>query len=174
ERAVFLLREAFDYDYDEIAAIVHKRPDNCRQIFARARKHLARDRPHEPPRSPAPHDVAREFMEAIITRDRGRLESLLAADVVFYSDGGGQVPAAINPILGPERVARFLLGVTRKQDPAIVTEPALINGQLGFVSWLGDAPYAATVLEFDGAVIRRLHSVRNPEKLTALRRTIAG
>ena len=118
ERAVFLLREVFDYSYDEIAGIVEKSEDNCRQIFARAKRHIdAGKRRFEP--SPAKRDEIAELFFAAC--QRGELEGLiqlLAADAAFSGDGGGKAVAVTRPVVGGDRVARFLLGIFGKNEAA--------------------------------------------------------
>jgi RNA polymerase sigma-70 factor (ECF subfamily) len=138
ERAVFLLRQVFDYDYAEIAAIVGKSAENCRQILHRARRHL----PARPTLSPAPHaqqwQVFTQFFQAWINGDMEGLLQVLSDEIELHSDGGGKVRTARHPILGPDRVARYLLGLQQKVFPVIkiAIRPTLINGQPGLIGYL--------------------------------------
>jgi RNA polymerase sigma-70 factor (ECF subfamily) len=128
ERAVFLLREVFDYDYAEVSHIVGKSEANCRQIARRARESVAARRPrfeHSPEQQ---ERLMRQFLRACTTGDMPALLELLADDVTLWSDGGGKARAALNPIHGPDRVARFFLGVLQKAPSALTIRPAMING----------------------------------------------
>ena len=133
ERAVFLLREVFDYDYEEISRIVGKSEDNCRQIAHRARQSVAARRPRFE-RSPEQEErLTERFVEACVSGNMEGLLGLLSEDVTLWSDGGGKVAAAPYPIHGPERVARFLLGVLRTVPPGFFARPTQVNGGPGVV-----------------------------------------
>ncbi|HZA27976.1 MAG TPA: RNA polymerase sigma factor SigJ, partial [Actinomycetota bacterium] len=110
ERAVFLLREVFDYEYEEIAAVVGKSEDNCRQIAVRARRQVEAKRPRFEASRKRREELARRFFEAVVNGDATGLLDLLSADVVVYADGGGKGPAFPRPVHGRDRVARVLLG----------------------------------------------------------------
>jgi RNA polymerase sigma-70 factor (ECF subfamily) len=138
ERAVFLLRQVFDYDYAEIAAMVGKSVENCRQVMHRARRHL-------PPLSSLaqlpqtrPQQVFSRFVQVCMEGDMPGLLNLLSDDVVLHADGGGKVTAARNPLYGPERVARYLLGIKEKlfYKVMLAIRPSLINGQPGLIGYL--------------------------------------
>jgi RNA polymerase sigma-70 factor (ECF subfamily) len=166
ERAVFLLREVFDYDYADIAQVVQKSEGACRQSFHRARQHLA-ERHH---RQAASHDKRRaltaRFLAAANEGDMAGLLEILSADVVAYADGGGKVHSAINPIYGADRVARFTLGVTRK-DPARSLEFVDVNGAPGVILRRGSGRIHSVLLldiAEDGK-IGVMYVLRNPDKL---------
>ena len=166
ERAVFLLREVFDYDYGDIAQIVGRNEAACRQVFRRAREHLA-ERHH---RFSASYDQRRDltarFLVAANEGDMAGLMELLAADVVAYSDGGGKRAAALNPVVGADHVARFILGV-RKKEPHLRSEFADVNGWPGVMLWSRSGrldSVMAVDLDDDGRV-RSVYIVRNPDKL---------
>ena len=110
ERAVFLLREVFEYGYDEIARVIGKTEDNCRQIAVRARRQVDAKRPRFEASRKRREELARRFFDAVGEGDTEGLIGLLAADVVAYGDGGGKAPAFPRPIYGRDRVARLLLG----------------------------------------------------------------
>jgi RNA polymerase sigma-70 factor (ECF subfamily) len=170
ERAVFLLREVFDYAYDEIAVIVEKSEENCRQIFARAKRHIdAGKRRFEP--SPEKRDeLAGRFFAACQGGDVAALIQLLAADATFHGDGGGKAVAARRPVLGHDRVARFLVGIFRKFAGAgIRLRRAEVNGQPGAV--LVDAEdrvVSVIALDVADGVVQCIRSVLNPDKLRHL------
>lgn len=170
ERAVFLLREVFGYEYAEIAEIVGKSEANCRQISRRARAWVAARRPRFE-RSPGQGErLTREFVEACAAGDMDGLLALLAEDVTLWSDGGGKTRAARNPIHGAADVARFLLGILRKAPPGLAVRPARINGSPGLVGHFGDgSPQSATTFGFAGGRISEIRLVVNPEKLEGVR-----
>jgi RNA polymerase sigma-70 factor (TIGR02957 family) len=174
ERAVFLLREVFAYEYDMIAAIVDKSASNCRQILTRARTHLDAGRPRFEV-SPARRDeLARRFLAACRAGELAELETLLAHDVRFYADGNGKPPAVTQPVVGRTRVARFLLGLFRQADrDALVVQPRLVNGQPGacVVDGLAQlrAVFAIQVADTDGDPhVQAIHTIVNPDKLRHL------
>src|SRR6266498_1707246 len=110
ERAVFLLREVFDYDYGEIAKIVERSEDNCRQLYVRARRHIDEGRPRFEASRQQRDELAQRFLAAAQKGDTEALVELLAADVVVYGDGGGKAPSWPQPIYGRDRVARLMAG----------------------------------------------------------------
>src|SRR5215211_1071569 len=116
ERAVFVLREVIDYDYDQIAAVVDKSEANCRQIFARAKKRINRGLPRFEASREQRDRLATQFLAAIGDGDLAGLERLLAEDVVFVGDGGGRAPAIQRPMVGALAVTRFLLGLRRRGE----------------------------------------------------------
>lgn len=169
ERAVFLLHDVFEFGYAEIARIVDKSEANCRQLLVRAKKHLGGPRRRF---AVAPEHAGRmleRFSRAATTGDLDGLVALLAEDITLWSDGGGKAAAALNPIHGADRVARFMLGALRKFVPSDhVVRPAQINGQPGLISYLHGKP--RTVLAFDilGDRIQTVYIITSPDKLGAL------
>ena len=165
ERAVFLLREVFDYEYAEISRLVEKSEANCRQISRRARQSVAARRPRFDPSPEAEERLLQGFLEACTSGDMDALLSLLSDDVTLWSDGG-RVVAARNPIHGPDRVARFLLGVMREAPPGLVLRWLPVNGRLGLVGYFADGrPQSVATLEAADGSIRAIRLVVNPEKL---------
>jgi RNA polymerase sigma-70 factor (ECF subfamily) len=138
ERVLFLLREIFDYDYDEISHLVGKSEAKCRQIARRARQSVAALRPRFE-RSPEQEEqlIAR-FVEASTSGDMEGLLGLLSEDVTLWSDGGGKTRAALNPIYGADKVARFLSGILRKAPPGCTVRQTQIYGQPGLVGYFAD------------------------------------
>lgn len=167
ERAVFILREAFAYDYADIAAVVDRSEAACRQLFARARRHVADGQPRFDA-SPEDRDaLAAAFLTAVDGGGFDDLERLLADDVVFYGDGGGRAPAIREPLRGSTAVARFLLGLLRRGDAlGVRLEPAHANGHPALLA-LGpdDALLAVLSLDVSGGRVTALRNQLNPAKL---------
>lgn len=168
ERAVFLLREVFDYDYGEVATIVGKTESACRQILKRARDHIDAARPRFEPDPQARERIVGEFFRALGSGDLSTMESLLADEVVWYSDGGGKAQAARNPITGRDKVLRFLVGLNRRAQEDTRYEPAHINGHPGFLIYVAGALYLALVAEVTDGRIARFFAIVNPDKLAHL------
>lgn len=166
ERVAFLLREVFDSEYGEIAAALDTSEANCRQIVARARKHL-HDRRARYAVDPERHrQVLRQFLEICATGDASRLTPLLSADAVLYSDGGGKVHAALQPIEGADRVSRFVAGVVKKTGGVPKARLAWVNGEPGALLYEGATlSYIVTISVDDEGRVRRIFYVANPEKL---------
>jgi RNA polymerase sigma-70 factor (ECF subfamily) len=174
ERAVFLLHEVFDYSFAEVGEIVERPEATCRQLFRRAKQHLAERRPRFAPSSAEHQRLTESFLRACGRGDIEELTDLLAEDVSIWSDGGGKVRAAQRPIHGRDAVARFVLGILRKAPADLRVELREVNGELAIVSRVGGRPFAALSLETDGQQIRGLRLVVNPDKLDGLERAPAG
>ena len=143
ERAVFLLREIFEYEYSEVAAILGQSEANCRQILRRARQHVLEVRPRFKASREERNNLLERFLRATSQGDMDALVDLLASDVVLHSDGGGKALAVPNLILGADNVARGILGSLEKLVPRnLLTRIAAINGQPGIVSYLNGKPYS--------------------------------
>ena len=168
ERAVFLLREVFNYDYEEISRIVGKSEDNCRQIARRARQSVAARRPRFECFPEQEEGLTQQFVEACMSGDMEGLVSLLSDDITLWSDGGGKVAAATYPIHGPERVARFLLGVLRTVPPGFSAHPTRVNGGPGVVGYVNGHPTSVVALDVADGRLRGVRIVVNPEKLRAI------
>jgi RNA polymerase sigma-70 factor, ECF subfamily len=169
ERVAFLLREVFDASYEEVAAALETSETNCRQIVTRARKHIQEHRPRFMVDRDRQATVLREFLTACATGDPSQLTALLRQDAVLYTDGGGKVNAALNPIFGADRIVRFLMGVARKM-PGLGVEFADVNGGVGAVLLLdAGRPYGVVTLDLsDDGSIANVYIVTNPDKLPAL------
>jgi RNA polymerase sigma-70 factor, ECF subfamily len=166
ERAVFLLREVFEYEYAEIAAILGQSEANCRQLLRRGRQHVAENRPRFNPSPQQREQLMKEFLQATAGGNLQRLVELLASDVVLHSDGGGKGPALPVLIHGAEKVSRALVGASRKFVPRnIVTRLASINGELGAISYHEDKPFSVITLDITDGRIRGVYIVSNPQKL---------
>jgi RNA polymerase sigma-70 factor (ECF subfamily) len=170
ERAVFLLREVFDYGYGEIAAIVEKNEDNCRQIFTRAKRHIEAGRPRFEPSTEKRDEFAERFFEACRSGDMDGLVNMLASDVVFYGDGGGKATAVGHPVEGPERVARLLLGLFKKGiELGFGVRPVEVNGQPGAMTFDTEHRLISVLaLEVSEGIVSAVRAVVNPDKLRHL------
>jgi RNA polymerase sigma-70 factor (ECF subfamily) len=170
ERAVFLLREVFDYSYDEVATIVRKSPDNCRQILARAHGHMQQGRRRFDVSRRERDEVARRFLAAWEDGQTEALIALLAPDATVYGDGGGKAPSIRVPLIGAERVAKALIGWGRQaRQHDLAWRPTSVNGERGLVFYGDDgrAVWVAALEIADGVVIA-IRSILNPDKLTHL------
>jgi len=164
ERAVFLLREVFEYEYHEIAEIVNKTEANCRQIFRRARQHLDQHRPRFDVSREQQARLTEQFLRASSSGDMQGLLNLLTDDIVFIGDGGGKAPVARKPVRGRDKVARGTMGGLRffAQMQARLEE---VNGQPAIVGYLNGQPCGVLFCEIEGERIRRIYAVANPDKL---------
>jgi RNA polymerase sigma-70 factor (ECF subfamily) len=169
ERAVFLLREIFEYEYSEIATILDQSEANCRQILRRARQHVSEARPRFKASSEERSNLLERFLRATSHGDMDGLVELLASDVVLHSDGGGKALAVPNLIFGSDKVARGILGSLEKLVPRnLLTRTVLINGQPGIVSYLNGKPYSVLTLDTSEGRIWAIYVMTNPEKLAHL------
>jgi RNA polymerase sigma-70 factor (ECF subfamily) len=169
ERAAFLLHDVFDIDYTAVDETLERSEAACRQLAARAREHVRDERPRFATSDDASERLATAFQTAMLTGDLLAITRLLAADAVFYSDGGGKKLAALNPIVGRDKILRFLVGVAGKRAPISehVVERTLLNGLPGFVL-RGPDGVETLALEIDGEQIVAIYAVRNPDKLRHL------
>jgi RNA polymerase sigma-70 factor, ECF subfamily len=169
ERAVFLLREVFEYEYPELATILGESEANCRQILHRARQHVSTMRPRFKASQQEKSDLLQRFLQATRSGDLEGLVGLLASDVVLQSDGGGKAVSAPNMIRGAKNVARGALGTLQKLMPKnLVVRLAEVNGDPGIVTYLEGKPYSALTLEGGDGQIQRIYVVTNPDKLAHL------
>ncbi|MGW5126935.1 RNA polymerase sigma-70 factor [Streptomyces sp. NPDC004069] len=166
ERAVFVLREVFDIDYDEIAAAVDKSPAAVRQIAHRARRHVESRRPRRLVSSNQGQAVLKSFQHAIETGDPQTLLEVLAPEVVLMSDGGGVKHAALRPVTGAERVARMFAGGIGKLKGTLTAEPTVVNGNPALLVRLDGDIDGVMAIHVEDARITSLYYVRNPEKLS--------
>ena len=170
ERAVFLLREVFDYGYGEIARIVDRTEDNCRQLYVRARRHVDEGRPRFEASQRQRDELVERFFAAAQRGDLAALEEMLAADVVVYGDGGGKAPSWPKPIYGRERVAKLIAGTLKQVKEFGVTFRAVhINGQPGVV-FVDDKDRIGAVMSVDVAdgLVQTIRGITNPDKLEHL------
>jgi len=174
ERAVFLLHEVFDYDYQEIANIINKSAANCRQLLHRAKADLAERRHRFEPSREAYLQLIGRFSKACQEGDVQGLAEILAQDVIDWSDGGGKVLAALRPIYGIQAVTRLWLGLTRKAPADLVITVEDVNGSPGVVLWTAGALYAVITFEIVDEQIRGIYTVVNPDKLAYVARQLGA
>jgi RNA polymerase sigma-70 factor (TIGR02957 family) len=171
QRAAFLLREVFDYPYEEIAGIVGKSEDNTRQLVTRARRQVQEGRPRFEASRERREVLARRFFAAAVDGELEALEELLADDVVLHGDGGGKAPALAHPVHGRAKVARTLLAWFRAaaRIGGVSLQAAEVNGQPG-VLLLDPEGRLVTVLSVDVAdgQVQAIRSIVNPDKLRHL------
>lgn len=168
ERAVFLLREVFDYDYAEIASITGKSEDNCRQILARARKRLDAGQPRFTASKQDQRELATRFFAAADQGNLAGLVSFLAADATFYGDGGGKAQAFPRPVHGGEHVARLFAGIFAQGHKLNATwRFAFVNGQPGMLAFdAKDGLITVMALDIDAnGLVKTIHSIVNPDKI---------
>ena len=162
ERAVFLLREVFEYGYDEIAGIVERSEENCRQLYVRARRHVDEGRPRFEADRKHRDELVERFFAAAERGDLAALEEMLADDVVVYGDGGGKAPSW-QPVYGPERVAKLIAGTLRQAMELGASLRAIhVNGQPG-VMFLDAAGRVGSVMSVDVAdgLVQAIRGVTN-------------
>jgi RNA polymerase sigma-70 factor (TIGR02957 family) len=168
QRAVFLLRDVFDYPYDRIAEIVGKREDATRQLAVRARREVERGRPRFESEPEQEQRLAASFFAATEEGDLAALEALLAADVELHGDGGGKAPALARPLRGRQRVAKTLAAWARAgaRFGGFTPQVTRVNGAPGAIFLGPDGKVLSVlVLEIAGGEVRRISSVVNPDKL---------
>ena len=168
ERAVFVLREVFDVGYDEIAAAVDRTPAAVRQIAHRAREHVAARRPRVAVPAEEVKDALESFRLAMTTGDLQGLLDVLAPDVTLVADGGGVRQAALRPILGADKVMRFLFGALGKAGGGVSVDAATVNGGPALVVGLDGEVDGVLLARVEEGRIAALYYVRNPEKLERL------
>ena len=169
ERAVLLLHDVFGYDYDEVAEIVERTPANCRQVASRARGHVTAERPVRPrPRQEDEQRLAFAFAAAAGSGDLATLEDLLAEDVVLWSDGGAARRAARRPVVGRDRVARFVTNVAQRMPVDGSLEYVHLNGEPAVIVRTARGPLLTMSVEIADGAVRAIHTVINPDKLRHL------
>jgi len=166
ERAAFLLHDVFDRPFAEVAQTLDRSEAACRQLAARARRGVRDERP-APPAPPENHArLLSAFGEAVTSGDISHLASLLRDDAIAITDGGGRKPAALNPIIGAEKVARLFIGLAAKnagRDIRVV--PTVINGSIGALLYMDGEIDHTISMAIDGEKIAAIYLVRNPDKL---------
>ena len=166
ERAAFLLHDVFGESFDDVASSIGRGAAACRQLAARAREHVRRERPRFPVERDRGQAIAAAFYEAARAGDVTKLGSLLADDVRFHSDGGGKRPAAGRVLNGAGEVLRGLSTIIRlrRGDPELVRQ-AFVNGLPGFVTREADGMLQTTALLIEDGRVRAIYIMRNPDKL---------
>ena len=171
ERAIFLLREVFDYSYAEIASVVGKREDNCRQYYQRARQFIIERRPRFEPSSATQEKLVESFLQALTTGDVVTLKDLLAEDVELYGDGGGKARAIRHPIVGRDGVVRFLVtGIYRQLPPDIIMGIVNVNVIPAIYFWQQNRLLCLMTFSMSTSRIEAIHNILNPDKLMYFQR----
>lgn len=169
ERTAWVLHDLFRLDFNVVAEAVGRTPAAVRQLALRARNHVNSQAPRVDV-TPLEHDaVVRSFLVAAGGGDLGPLVSALDPKVVLTSDGGGLVTAARQPILGAEKIGRFLRGILTSLPPDERLEPIVLNRELGIGIFNGDLLTTAVSITLDGGRIIRIDVIRSPEKLPVVR-----
>jgi RNA polymerase sigma-70 factor (ECF subfamily) len=177
ERAVFVLREVFGMATDEVAAVLDRSEASVRQTAHRARQHVEARRPRFDADRRTQRAVTERFFEAVAGGDVDGLMAVLSPGVVLVSDGGGKTKAALRPIEGADKVARFLTAIAATglaTNPDVRVELADVNGQPGVVGWSGDQVVLVVSLAVAEGRVEQVFLVANPEKLTGLPAPSAG
>jgi RNA polymerase sigma-70 factor (ECF subfamily) len=169
ERAVFILREVFDYKYSEIALALGQTEANCRQIFHRAQQQVGSMRQRFQASGREHMRLLEQFVAASRNGDMDGLLQLLSKGVTLHSDGGGKAVAVPNMVRGAEKVARGLVrGITRVLPKELVFKLAWINGDAGVISYLHGKPFSVLILDVRNALVETVYIVTNPDKLVHL------
>ncbi|HJZ48705.1 MAG TPA: RNA polymerase sigma-70 factor [Roseiflexaceae bacterium] len=179
ERAVFLLREVFEYDYAEIAKVVQTSAANCRQLCHRAKERIAEQRPRFEPAPDRQRQLVERFLAATQRGDVAALANMLAQDVTITADSGGKVPSARKPLHGREMVANLLIGLARNGPRAVHAGwedirigMADVNGEPALLLWVRerlDTLFVFSIVDDQFAAIR---AIRNPDKLAYIQRQL--
>jgi RNA polymerase sigma-70 factor (ECF subfamily) len=170
ERAVFLLREVFDFEYTEVAQITGRDEAACRQLFSRAKKHISQNRPRFPASPEAHAKMVGHFMQACLAGDIDGLMSLLAEDVTLWIDGGSRVAVAGGqPIQGRGKVARGIIGHLLRAPQVITADVIEVNGLPALLGRVNGQIVSVLMLEVEGDFIRAIRTITNPDKLVHLR-----
>ncbi|WP_164073950.1 RNA polymerase sigma-70 factor [Stenotrophomonas maltophilia] len=164
ERAAFLLKEAFDHDYRQIAALLGLTEANCRQLVHRAKQRLQAGRPRFNADTGQHRQLLARFMDATQRGDSEAIQALLHANARLVSDGGGVVTAAVRPLLGAERIGRLFWAIARR-GLGHTAQLGWVNGEPAILRFLGDQLHSVTTIEVAGGRIANVYSVLNPEKL---------
>ena len=174
ERAAFLLHDVFDVDFSEVAELLGRNETACRQLASRARTNVRSSHPRFSVSPQTGEAITKAFAAAAATGDVSTLAGLLSEDAVLHSDGGGKARAALNIIVGRDRIVRFIEGISRKfLEPKLVDMwLTTINGMSGFIMAFSDGSLQTTALEIAGSRITSVYVVRNPDKLSHIAKAL--
>lgn len=166
ERAAFVLREVFDHSYREIGEVLGKTEAACRQLVKRGREKVPQDRPaHREVNRAEFERVIGKFVTALGAGDEHQLLKLLAPDAVLYGDGGGKALSIVNPLYGPERIIRFLLGLYKKYPGEFSSRRVDVNGAPALLVFRGGVMNAVTSYWVEAGRVSRIFHVLNPDKI---------
>lgn len=167
ERAVFVLREVFDFPYAEIAEATDKSLAAVRQVASRAKAHVRARRPRFEVDAHRQRAVTDRFLTALLGGDMQSLMDVLAPGAVLLADGGGKVSAARRPIIGADNIARFLAGIAKTPVPDMRVESSFLNGMPALTVYSGDRVDLVALVESSNEQVTGVYLVRNPDKLGA-------
>jgi RNA polymerase sigma-70 factor (ECF subfamily) len=166
ERAVFLLKDVFGFSYGEIAGMLDRSETSVRQVGSRARNHVQARRPRYDAPAETRRAVTDEFLAACVGGDINRMMELLAPEVTAWTDGGGKIRAALRPIHGADKVARWILGVLQTPLPDVAVHQVDVNGEPGLLVTSGGVPDDVSVFDLDeNGAIAAIRLIRSPDKL---------
>lgn len=165
ERAAFLLHEAFDYDYGELAGLLNKSEAACRQMVSRARRRVSDKTPRFQADAHEHERLAKAFTDALAKGDPDALLAFMKPDAVLYSDGGGKAAAALNPIYSADHIARFFAGIAKKFPLPGIAKLIHANGQPGFALLHKGKLHSTVTIDITDGVITTIYMMRNPDKL---------
>ena len=169
ERAVFLLREVFEYAFAEIANMLGKSEAACRRSFSRAKQHLKEHRPRFPASPETHRELLNGYFQAVENGEMTALQNLLAEEVTLWADSGGKVKgAALRPISGRDAVARFSLGTMRFLPEDYRVELAEVNGQAAVIIRTDGQALLVLTIEVEAEQIQAIRIIANPEKLARI------
>lgn len=173
ERAALLLHDVFGYSYDELAAALTRDQAACRQLVARARKHIAARGQRFEANQHLARQVTKEFLAACRGGDLEALLGILADDIVVWTDGGGKVKAAPKPVMGALKAARFLIAIARGSPEGTEVQEANLNGRPGLLALFRGTAVSAVVLDIAESRVSGVRVVANPDKLAAVNAALA-
>ena len=165
ERAVFVLREVFDFSYAEIAEATDKSPAAVRQIASRAKAHVHARQPRFEVDAQRQKAVTDRFISATLGGDVQALMDVLAPGAVLFSDGGGKVTAARKPVIGADNITRFLVGISKTPVPNMRIDLSAVNAMPAIIIYSGDVVDLVVIVESNNEHVTGLYLVRNPDKL---------
>jgi RNA polymerase sigma-70 factor, ECF subfamily len=175
ERLVVLLVDVFGEPFASVAVLLDRTDEACRQIAVRARRKLAAANDRSDHRRPSQREqlaIASAFVGAVMSGDLEAVTAMLAPNAVLTSDGGARRHAARRPVLGPERIARFMINIERRLPRDVDFDPVWVNGSPGVVMRLHGKPFMVTVLDIVDGLVERQYSILNPDKLASIGRQI--
>ncbi|HDR7601900.1 sigma-70 family RNA polymerase sigma factor [Bacillus mycoides] len=172
ERVVFILREVFSYDYEEIASIVDKSSVNCRKIFQRARKSIL-DKPKQSTLSTKKMAAyVEKFVSSLQRGDTQGMLEVLKTDAIFKADGGGKVTTAINPIYSADKIIRLFFGIAKRLPEKYSVDFKIVNGAPGVIVTINNKVTYVLSFIFEDEKISNIYMMVNPEKLMHLNVTV--
>ena len=168
ERAAFLMRQVFDQDYADVAALLGKSEAACRQLVHRAAERVQQERPRFEVDKDVHRRLLEKFMQAARSGERAAMKALLADDVQVVGDGGGKVPAFLHVLHGADRIANLYWAFFKRLGDQVVYRMAQINGEPGLLRYVNGQLESAQAFVTDGEHIVAIYAVRNPDKLVGI------